>query len=239
MSHRGAMLTVNPQALADLEGIVRNVVHIHRGQVVFSQGDAGAHVIFICKGKIKLSVRSKTGLEATVAMLGPGEFFGQACLAGQRIRVGSATVMSPGTIVLIDTQHMVRLLRRHRAMSDRFIAQMLTRNARIERHLIDQLFNSSEHRLACTLLLLARYGQRGKPRRVLPRLWSDTLAEMAGTTRAKVILSLNKFRKLGFIEGDGVLTINSSLLRVVLRDRKARRDVAAAPTLELGIGGSL
>jgi CRP/FNR family transcriptional regulator, cyclic AMP receptor protein len=239
MSHRGAMLTVNPQALADREGFVRNVVHIRRGQVVFSQGDAGAHVMLICKGRIRLSVRSATGREATVAMLGPGEFFGEACLAGQRIRAGSATAMSPGTIVLIDTPHMVRLLRRHRAMSDRFIAHMLTRNARIEKHLIDELFNSAEQRLARTLLLLARYGQRGKPRRVLPRLSPDTLADMASITRAKLNSFLNKFRKLGFIEGDGALTINSSLLRIVLRQRKARRHVVPAfdGTIELASRG--
>jgi CRP/FNR family transcriptional regulator, cyclic AMP receptor protein len=222
------MMTADPRELLDREGIAPNVIDVRRAQVVFSQGDVCANVMFICKGRIKLSVRSKTGREATVATFGPGEFFGQACLAGQRIRTGSATALTPSTILFIDARHMVRLLRRQRAMSDSLIAHLLARNARVEKQLLDQLFNSSEQRLARTLLLLARYGQRGKPRRVLPALSPDTLANMAGTTSARVNSLLNKFTKLGFIEeGDGTLKVNSSLLRIVLGEWSARRHAVA------------
>ncbi len=178
------------------------------------------HVLYIQAGGVKLSVLSKTGREAVVAMLGPGDFFGEGGLAGQAVRVGSASAITPSTILLIEKDRMVKLLRKQHGMSDRFIAHMLARNIRIEEDLIDQLFNSSEKRLARTLLLLARYGSQDKPSRVVPRISQETLAEMVGTTRSRVNFFLNKFKKLGFIEykGELPLKINSSLLSVVLHD---------------------
>ena len=176
--------------------------------------------MYIQSGGVKLSVLSKTGREAVVAMLGPGDFFGEGCLAGQPLRMGSATAITPSTILLVDKAEMVQLLHKQHAMSDRFIAHMLARNIRIEEDLIDQLFNSSEKRLARALLLLARYGKQDQPVAVVPKLSQETLAEMIGTTRSRVNFFLNKFKKLGFIEYDGELPlkINSSLLSVVLHD---------------------
>ena len=176
--------------------------------------------MYIRSGGVKLSVLSKSGREAVVAMLGPGDFFGEGCLAGQPLRMGSATAITPTVILLVRKEEMVRLLHTEHAMSDRFISHMLSRNLRIEEDLIDQLFNSSEKRLARALLLLARYGKQDKPARVVPRVSQETLAEMIGTTRSRVNFFLNKFKKLGFIEYDGELPlkVNSSLLSVVLHD---------------------
>lgn len=202
------------------EGLARPPVKFARNASVFRQGDAADHVMYIQSGGVKLSVVSKAGREAVVAMLGPGDFFGEGCLAGQALRMGSATAMAPSAILLVPKQAMVGLLHKKHDMSDRFIAHMLARNIRIEEDLIDQLFNSSEKRLARALLLLARYGQQDTPARVVPRLSQETLAEMIGTTRSRVNFFLNKFKKLGFIEydGDRPLTINQSLLSVVLHD---------------------
>ncbi len=208
------------QAFLDSSGIAKTVISYGRGEAVFTQGDACEHVMYIQSGGVKLSVLSKTGREAVVAMLGPGDFFGEGCLAGQPIRMGSATAMVPSAILQVGKARMVRLLRKQHAMSDRFIAHMLARNIRIEEDLIDQLFNSSEKRLARALLLLARYGKQDQPARVVPKISQETLAEMVGTTRSRVNFFLNKFKKLGFIEYDGELPlkINSSLLSVVLHD---------------------
>jgi len=191
-----------------------------RGETIFTQGDACEDVLYIQTGGVKLSVLSKTGKEAVVAMLGPGEFFGEGCLAGQPLRMGTATAITPSVILAVGKAKMVRLLHQQHAMSDRFIAHMLSRNIRIEEDLLDQLFNSSEKRLARALLLLARYGKQDKPVRVVPRISQETLAEMIGTTRSRVNFFLNKFKKLGFIEYNGEipLKINSSLLSVVLHD---------------------
>jgi CRP-like cAMP-binding protein len=210
----------NAQAFLESGGIAKAIVQYGRGEAVFTQGDACKHVMYIQTGGVKLSVLSKTGREAVVAMLGPGDFFGEGCLAGQAVRMGSATAMTPSTILHIDKAKMVKLLHRQHAMSDRFISHMLARNIRIEEDLIDQLFNSSEKRLARTLLLLARYGKQDKPIRVVPKISQETLSEMIGTTRSRVNFFLNKFKKLGFIEYDGVLPVkvNSSLLSVVLHD---------------------
>jgi CRP/FNR family transcriptional regulator, cyclic AMP receptor protein len=215
----------NAQAFLDSAGIARKIVDYGRGHVVFSQGDICENVLYIQKGGVKLSVLSKTGREAVVAMLGPGDFFGEGCLAGQPVRMGSATAVTPSTILAIEKDRMVRLLHKQHALSDRFISHMLARNIRIEEDLIDQLFNSSEKRLARALLLLARYGQQDNPQRVVPKISQETLAEIVGTTRPRVNFFLNKFRKLGFIDysGDlkelnGGLRINSSLLSVVLHD---------------------
>ena len=208
------------RAFLNSSRLTKTVEEFARGQSIFTQGDAGDHVLYIQSGGIKLSVLSKAGREAVVAMLGPGEFFGEGCLAGQAIRMGSATAITPTMILKIARKKMVQLLHQHPAMSDRFIQHMLTRNIRIEEDLIDQLFNSSEKRLARALLLLARYGQPHKPIRLVPQISQETLAEMIGTTRSRVNFFLNKFKKLGFIEYDGELPIhvNSSLLSVVLHD---------------------
>src|SRR6266705_2243988 len=199
------------QEFLDSEGLARKIVEYPRAEAIFTQGDVCESVLYIQKGGVKLSVLSKTGREAVVAMLGPGDFFGEGCLAGQPVRMGSATAITPSVIRLVAKGKMVRLLHRQHSMSDRFISHMLARNIRIEEDLIDQLFNSSEKRLARTLLLLARYGKRDKPARVVPRISQETLAEMVGTTRSRVNFFLNKFKKLGFIEynGDLPLKINS------------------------------
>jgi CRP/FNR family cyclic AMP-dependent transcriptional regulator len=208
------------QRFLDSTGIAKEVMQYRREETVFTQGDACEHVWYIQSGGVKLSVLSKTGKEAVVAMLGPGEFFGEGCLAGQERRMGSATAVTPSAVLRIDKEHMAQLLHKQHAMSDRFISHILTRNIRIEEDLIDQLFNSSEKRLARTLLLLARYGKQAKPTREVPQISQETLAEMIGTTRSRVNFFLNKFRKLGFIEYEGELPIriNNSLLSVVLHD---------------------
>src|SRR6187397_1358401 len=210
----------NAQAFLDSAGLAKTIVQYGRDEVIFTQGDACEHVLYVQSGGVKLSVLSKTGKEAVVAMLGPGDFFGEGCLAGQPVRMGSATAITPSAVLRVEKAQMVKLLQRQHEMSDRFIAHMLTRNIRIEEDLIDQLFNSSEKRLARTLLLLARYGKEDKPIRTVPRVSQETLAEMIGTTRSRVNFFLNKFKKLGFIdyEGERPIKINSSLLSVVLHD---------------------
>jgi CRP/FNR family cyclic AMP-dependent transcriptional regulator len=210
----------NAQAFLDSAGISKKIVDYGRGETIFTQGDPCEDVLYIQSGGVKLSVLSKTGREAVVAMIGPGDFFGEGCLAGQPLRMGSATAITPSGILFVEKEKMVRLLHKQHAMSDRFISHMLSRNIRIEEDLIDQLFNSSEKRLARTLLLLARYGKQDKPARVVPKVSQETLAEMVGTTRSRVNFFLNKFKKLGFIEYNGglPLKINSSLLSVVLHD---------------------
>jgi CRP-like cAMP-binding protein len=193
-------------------------VETHReGEVVFSQGDDAGDVRYLQKGVVKLSVLSRIGKEAVVAMLAPGDFFGEGVLAGQSIRIGTATAMAESSVLVIQKDTMVRLLHEQAEFADRFLTHMLARNIRIESDLVDQLFNSSEKRLARTLLLLARYGQ-SNPQRELPRISQETLAEMIGTTRSRVNFFMNKFRKLGLIEYNGGLKINSSLLGVVLHD---------------------
>ena len=191
-----------------------------RGETIFTQGDVCEHVMYVQSGAVKLSVLSESGREAVLAIIGAGDFFGEGCLAGQAIRMGSATAITPSAILRVEKAQMVRLLHGQHEMSDRFIAHMLTRNIRIEEDLIDQLFNSSEKRLARTLLLLARYGKQAVPVRVVPKISQDTLAEMVGTTRSRVNFFLNKFKRLGFIEyrGEMPIKINRSLLSVVLHD---------------------
>ena len=210
----------NAQTFLESAGIAKKIVEYARDETIFTQGDACSHVLYIQAGGVKLSVLSKTGREAVVAMLGPGDFFGEGCLAGQPYRMGSAIAITPSVVLLVAKDRMVKLLHKQHAMSDRFISHMLARNLRIEEDLVDQLFNSSEKRLARTLLLLARYGKQDKPTRVVPKISQETLAEMIGTTRSRVNFFLNKFKRLGFIEYDGDLPfkINNSLLSVVLHD---------------------
>jgi len=201
----------------DSTGPARKVVKYRAGEVVFLQGDPCDDIRYLQKGAIKLSVLSNIGKEAVVAMLAPGDFFGEGALAGQTVRIGTATAVVASSVLIIEKAAMVRLLHEERAFSDRFISYMLTRNMRIEADLVDQLFNSSEKRLARTLLLLARYGQVN-PQRTLPKISQETLAEMIGATRSRVNFFMNKFRKLGLIEYNGGLKINSSLLSIVLHD---------------------
>jgi CRP/FNR family cyclic AMP-dependent transcriptional regulator len=210
--------TFDAQAFLDSAGVARKVVEFQRKATIFAQGNSSKHVMYIQKGGVKLSVVNELGKEAIVAILGPGDFFGEGCLAGQKICMGTATAISPTTVLAIERDEMVRVLHGEHAFSDRFIKYMLSRNIRIEEDLIDQLFNSTEKRLARTLLLLARYGKQDQPQRVVPKISQETLAEMIGTTRSRVNLFMNKFKKLGFIHNDGGLHINSSLLSVVLHD---------------------
>ena len=199
-------------------GVSRRIIRFPRDGVVFAQGAEANCVFYIQDGGVKLSVLSAAGKEAVVAMLGPGDFVGEGCLAGQPLRMATAAAVVPTTTLLIQKREMMRTLHDQPTFSDRFITHMLMRNIRIEEDLVDQLFNSSEKRLARTLLLLARYGKEDVPQRVLPKLSQETLAEMVGTTRSRVNFFMNKFRKLGFIEYNGGLRINSSLLSIVLHD---------------------
>ena len=186
--------------------------------VIFAQGEPGTTVMFIKKGTVKLSVVSSAGKEAVVALLKSGDFVGEGCLAGQSRRMATATALTPTTMLILDKLEMTKRLHDSHEFTDRFLSHMLSRNIRIEEDLVDQLFNSSEKRLARALLLLARYGEHDKPQRVLPKVSQELLAEMVGTTRSRVNFFMNKFRKLGFIEYNGGLTIDNSLLSVVLHD---------------------
>ena len=206
------------QGFLDSTGVARKVLDYRRKETIFTQGDSSKHVMYIQKGGVKLSVVNEVGKEAIVAMLGPGDFFGEGCLAGQKLCIGSATAITSTTVLAIEKNEMSRMLHREHAFSDRFIKHMLSRNIRVEEDLIDQLFNSTEKRLARTLLLLARYGKKDEPQKVLASISQETLAEMIGTTRSRVNLFMNKFKKLGFIHTNGGLHINSSLLSVVLHD---------------------
>ena len=188
------------------------------GARVFAQGDLATSVMFIEQGTVRLSVVSHAGKEAVVAILEAGHFFGEGCLAGQPRRMATARAIAPSTIVMVQKDEMVRQLHHQPTFADRFLKHMLTRNIRIEEDLIDQLFNSSEKRLARTLLLLARYGEPDVSHRTLPKVSQETLAEMIGTTRSRVNFFMNKFRRLGLIEYNGGLKINNSLLSVVIRD---------------------
>jgi CRP/FNR family transcriptional regulator, cyclic AMP receptor protein len=211
-------LAFNAQAFLDSAGVARKVREFKRGQVVYAQGDAAQSVTYLQSGGVKLTVVNEVDREALVAILGPGDFFGEGCLAGQPVRMGTATAITPSTVLVIEKNEMFKVLHEEHGLSDRFIKFMLARNIRIEEDLVDQLFNSSEKRLARTLLLLARYGKEDKPHGVLPKMSQETLAEMIGTTRSRVNFFMNKFRKLGFIKYNGGLQINTSLLSVVLHE---------------------
>jgi CRP/FNR family cyclic AMP-dependent transcriptional regulator len=211
--------TFDAQRFLDSARIANKVVPYRRGETIFSQGDVCDSVMYIQKGGVKLSVRSKTGREAVIAMLGPGEFFGEGCLAGQPRRMGNATALTLSTILVLKKEKMVRLLHKQSELADRFITHMLGTNIRIQEDLLDQLFNHHEKRLARALLLLARYGMKDQqPERVLPKVSPQQLAKMAGTTRANVDFFMKKFKRLGFIDNRAELTINNSLLSVVLHE---------------------
>jgi CRP-like cAMP-binding protein len=206
------------KAFLESTGAARRAVTYPKGKRVFVQGQPSDAVMYIQKGSVKISVLSRTGKEAVVAMLGPGDFFGEGALTGQPIRIGTATATSPTTVLIIDKAAMLRLLRDEPTFSERFISYMLARNLRIEADLVDHLFNSSEKRLARALLLLARYSDQAGPEQRVPKISQETLAEMVGTTRSRVNFFMNKFRDLGFIEYDGDITIHPSLLGVVLHE---------------------
>jgi len=207
------------QTFLDAAGITKAIVDYRPLAVIFAQGDPCDTVMYIQKGAVRLSVLSHAGKEAIVGMLGPGDFLGEGALAGQPVRMGTATAASPTSVLVVPKRQMIQLLHEESGFSDGFIEYMLSRNIRIEEDLVDQLFNSSEKRLARTLLLLARYGKEDRPQGVLPKLSQEMLAEMIGTTRSRVNFFMNKFRKLGFIEYNGGLKINTSLLSVVLHDK--------------------
>jgi len=205
-------------AFLEAAGAAQRVASYPKGKIVFSQGQPSDAVMYIQKGGIKISVLSRTGKEAVVAMLGPGDFFGEGALTGQSIRIGTATATTLTRVLIIETAAMLQLLRDEPTFSERFIAYMLARNLRIEADLVDHLFNSSEKRLARALLLLARYGDQEGPERRIPKISQETLAEMIGTTRSRVNFFMNKFRDLGFIDYNGDIKVNTSLLGVVLHD---------------------
>jgi len=208
----------NAQDFLDTAGVARKIQEYRRGESVYTQGDAAETVMYVQSGGVKLSVVNGTGKEAVVAMFGPTDFFGEGCMAGQTIRMGTTSAVTPTTLLIIQKKELLRALHAEHQLSDHFIAYMLGRNIRVEEDLIDQLFNSSEKRLARTLLLLARYGKQDQPDRVLAKVSQDTLASMVGTTRSRVNFFMNKFRKLGFIEYNGKIKINKSLLTVVLHE---------------------
>jgi CRP/FNR family cyclic AMP-dependent transcriptional regulator len=210
--------TFDAQAFLDSAGVARKVKEVKRAELIYAQGAVAESIIYLQSGGVKLTVVNEVGKEAVVAILGPGDFFGEGCLAGQSVRIGTATAITSSTVLVIEKSEMLRLLHEQHELSDRFIRFMLARNIRIEEDLIDKLFNSSEKRLARTLLLLARYGKEDQPHGVLPKMSQETLAEMVGTTRSRVNFFMNKFRKLGFIKYNGGLQINTSLLSVVLHE---------------------
>jgi CRP/FNR family transcriptional regulator, cyclic AMP receptor protein len=208
----------NVQAFLDSAGLARKIVQYRRSQQIYAQGEPATSVMYIQNGGVKLSVVNEVGKEAVVGILGPGDFFGEGCLAGQRICMATATAITPTSILEIEKNEMMRVLHAEHALADRFMSYILSRNIRIEEDLIDQLFNSSEKRLARALLLLARYGKESQPQKMLPKVSQQMLAEMIGTTRARVNFFMNKFRKLGFIHYNGGLEVHNSLLSVVLHD---------------------
>jgi len=208
------------QVFLDSIGVSRRVADFQNKQAIFSQGEAADSVMYVQKGSVKLTVVNESGKEAVVAILGSGDFFGEGGMAGQTIRMGTATAIAPTTVLIIGNEEMTRVLHTEHSLSDRFIHYMLARNIRVEADLVDQMFNSTEKRLARTLLLLARYGGE-EPERVLQKVSQETLAEMIGTTRSRVNLFMTKFRNLGFIEYNGYngeIKINKALLTVVLHE---------------------
>jgi CRP/FNR family transcriptional regulator, cyclic AMP receptor protein len=218
MSKSKSAPTLKPIDPVDWAGVRLQRVEHEPATTIFAQGDPATTVMYVEQGAVRLSVLSHAGKEAVVALLDVGHFFGEGCLAGQSQRMATATTMAASTILAVEKSEMVRQLHAVPAFADRFLTHMLTRNIRIEEDLVDQLFNSTEKRLARTLLLLARYGEPEASHRALPKLSQEVLAEMVGTTRSRVNFFMNKFRKLGFIDYNGALKINNSLLSVVLRD---------------------
>ena len=212
------MATFHPQTFLNQVGNGKTTLKVPKKQVLFSQGDTADAVFYIQTGKVKLSVVSPQGKEAVIVMLEPGSFFGEACLAGQLVQLATATTVDDATIARFDKQSMLQLLKNDRTFSELFLAYMLARNVRIQEDLVDQLFNSSEKRLARVLLLMAHFGKEGKPEEVIAKISQETLAEMIGTTRSRVSFFMNRFKKMGLIHYDNGLHVHSSLLTIVLHD---------------------
>jgi CRP/FNR family transcriptional regulator, cyclic AMP receptor protein len=210
----------NPEAFLAKTGVGRTIIELVTNECAFSQGELADAIFYIQKGRVKLTVVSHQGKEATIALLGAGDFMGEdSIISGHSTRMATATAITPCTILRIHKAEMVRALHQEHTLSDLFVAFLLTRNARIQEDLVDQLFNSSEKRLARILLLLAHFGKPGKPETVIPKISQETLAEMIGTTRSRVSFFMNRFRKLGFIDYNGSSTdVHSSLLNVILHD---------------------
>lgn len=208
----------NPKLFLAKIGAGRSLADYQKNKRVFSQGDRAEAIFYIQTGRVKLTVISHQGKEAVVAILGPGDFFGEGCLAGQLIRMATAVAMSKCSIMRLDKTEIIRLLHDEPAFSELFVQHLLSRNIRVEEDLVDQLFNSSEKRLARVLLQLANFGKDARPEPVIPKMSQETLAEIIGTTRSRVSFFMNRFRKLGFIHYNGELQVHSSLLNVVLRD---------------------
>ncbi|HLJ26384.1 MAG TPA: Crp/Fnr family transcriptional regulator [Candidatus Angelobacter sp.] len=209
-----------PEAFLARTGLGRTIVEVKKGQTIFSQGDPANAVFYIQKGRVKLTVNSKRGKEATIALLGTENFLGEECIAAiQPLRMATATAITPTTILRIERTEMVRVLHEEKLFSEVFVSYLLSRNTRIQEDLVDQLFNSSEKRLARALLLLAQFGKDGgTPETVIPKISQESLAEMIGTTRSRVSFFMNRFRKMGFIEYNGTLSVHPSLLNVILHD---------------------
>jgi CRP/FNR family cyclic AMP-dependent transcriptional regulator len=209
----------NAQLFFESAGVSRKIVTFENGEVIFAQGEPCDAVMYLQDGRVKLSVLSRKGKEAVVALFKRGDFFGEGCLAGQPLRVATATAIAPTRVAIIQKRRMLQLLRAEHAISDRFIAHMLSRNIRVEQDLVDLLFNSSEKRLARALLLLARFGREDKALQVLPKISQETLSEIVGTTRSRVNFFMKKFKRLGFIDyGNAGLQINPSLLSIVVHE---------------------
>jgi CRP/FNR family cyclic AMP-dependent transcriptional regulator len=208
----------NPLSYLASSGAARRLRQCHKGHIIFAQGDPANAVFYIQKGGVKVTVLSESGKEAVIAILGVGEFLGEECLAGHPVRMATATAMATSSILRIRRKEMVRVLRAEHTFSSLFVRHVLSRSVRIQGDLVDQLFNSSEKRLARALLLLAHFGKQEKPETLLPSVSQETLAGMIGTTRTRVSTFMNKFRKLGFIDYNGGLHVHSSLLNVVLYD---------------------
>jgi CRP/FNR family transcriptional regulator, cyclic AMP receptor protein len=208
----------DPQAFLSIIGSGRKIATFAKRKAIFSQGDSSDSVFYIQNGKVKLTVVSENGKEATIGILNQGAFFGEGCLTGQLVRLGSATALTDCSVMRIEKKSMVEVLHQEHQFSDLFVAYLLTRNIRYEADLVDQLFNSSEKRLARVLLLLANFGKDGKPEVAIPKMSQEALAEMVGTTRSRVSFFMNRFRKLGFIRYNGELEVHNSLLNIVLHD---------------------
>lgn len=212
------VLGFDAEAFLHASGPGTRAVSFKPSATIYAQGNPADAVLFVQKGNVRLSVLAGSGKEAVVGVIGPGDFFGEGALAGQPFRLGTAAAMGACTILIVPVQQMQRLLHEQHPLSDRFLAHMLARNSRLEADLVDQLFNNSEKRLARTLLLLARYRKPDGPRHVLPKISQEVLAEIVGTTRSRVNVFMNKFRKLGFIEYNGNIVVHHALLSVVLHD---------------------
>jgi CRP/FNR family transcriptional regulator, cyclic AMP receptor protein len=216
--HQRELEALEPEVLLEKTGVQRTVAVLKEGQTIFRQGDTTDAVFYLQKGKVKLAVTSKSGKEATIAFFGAGSFLGEESITGTQLRLATATTLTPTTVLKIDRKEMIRVLHEEPSFSELFVSYLLARNARIQEDLVDQLFNSSEKRLARALLLLAQFGKDGAPEKVIPKISQESLAAMIGTTRSRVSFFMNRFRKLGFIQYNGGLSVHSSLLNIVLHD---------------------